>query len=59
MLRSSRDKEEILGTNWWLRGILVFFWVTYGSEPKLVTEPFIYNCKALKAQTIEKRSIYP
>ena len=39
MLRSSRDKEDILGTNWGLRGFLGFCWVTYASEPKLVTEP--------------------
>ena len=58
MLRSSRDKEEILGTNWGLRGFLGFCWETYGSEPKLVTKPFVYNCKASKAQTVEKRSLF-
>ena len=37
ILRSSRDKEGILGINWGLRGFLGFCWVTYGSKPKLVT----------------------
>ena len=49
MLRSSRDKEEILGTNWGLRGFLGFCWVTYGSKLELVTEHFVYICKASKA----------
>lgn len=57
MLRSWTDKEDILGTNWGLRSFLGFCWESYGSEPKLVTEPFIYNCKALNVQTIEKMNI--
>ena len=54
MLRSSRDKEEILGINWGLRGFSGFFWVKYGSEVELVIEPFVYISKASKAKTEEK-----
>ena len=57
MFRSSRDKEEILGFNWGIRGFLGFCWVTYGYEPKLVAEPFVYNCKASKEKTVEKEDI--